>query len=121
MPSTILISAKSARKIRDDILKSWRQSVADRIGWQGGPRATAGQQPISVPDDSDGARIRAAFAQLPAEYQEVLTLQVRNGRSTTEIALKLNLTPVQVLSRLRCARRALRLRCGEDMQWDPEA
>jgi DNA-directed RNA polymerase specialized sigma24 family protein len=105
------------------MFKTWRQSIADRIGLPGGRlrRAAAVQPPIAVDDDSDVAHMREAFARLPQEYQEILTLQVRSRRSTIEIAAELNLTLPQVLSRLRCARRELRLRCGEDMQWDPEA
>jgi DNA-directed RNA polymerase specialized sigma24 family protein len=105
------------------MFKIWLQSIADRIGLPGGRfrRVAAVQPPIAVEDDSDVAHMRAAFAHLPQEYQEILTLQVRSRRSTIEIAAELNLTLPQALSRLRCARRELRLRCGEDMQWDPEA
>jgi RNA polymerase sigma factor (sigma-70 family) len=102
---------------------SWRQSIALRVEWPGGRvrGAAAVQQLMSIDDDRDLAQIRAAFAQLPAEDQEVLTLQVRGRRSTTEIASELGLTLPQVLARLLRARRELRLACGEDTSWDPEA
>jgi DNA-directed RNA polymerase specialized sigma24 family protein len=105
------------------MIYSWQQSIAHRVAWPGwrSGRAAAVQQALSVDDDRDLAQIRAAFAQLPAEDQEVLTLQVRGGCSTTEIASALGLTLPQVLARLLRARRELRLACGEDTSWDPEA
>jgi hypothetical protein len=109
--------------LSEDTLESGRQTIADRIGLLVGRfrSATEAQPPISSDHDVDVALIRAAFAQLPADYQAVLTLQVRLKRSTTEIASELHLTLAQVLSRLHRARRELRLLCGEDTQLDPEA
>jgi DNA-directed RNA polymerase specialized sigma24 family protein len=105
------------------MINSWRQSIVQRVKWPGGRarRAATVQQSMSIDDDRDLEQIRAAFAQLPPEDQEVLALQVRGGCSTTEIASALGLTLPQVLARLLRARWGLRLACGEDTSWDPEA
>lgn len=97
------------------------QSRAHPVASLGGlfDRGAADKPRLSIEDDIQVAQIRVAFARLPTVYQEILILQVRWGRSTIDIASKLNLTLPQTLTRLFLARRQLHVLCGEDTQMEP--
>jgi DNA-directed RNA polymerase specialized sigma24 family protein len=135
MASTVSLSVKRTSRVGQLIadrlqptegtfvhmLKGWRQSVASRVAVLGGQfrRAAAVDQSRLAEDDIDVAQMQAAFAELPAVYQEVLLLQVRWGCSPMEIASELKLSLPHVLTRLRRARQDLRRRLGEDLRMDP--
>jgi RNA polymerase sigma-70 factor (ECF subfamily) len=74
------------------------------------PTALAHEPPAAAPDTGDERRdaLRAAFAELRPELQQVLRMHYLEHATAREVAALLGITPKAVESRLYQARRALR-------------
>ncbi len=89
---------RSKRRLSMDDADAVLESVAD-------PRPDASARLIAA---EDRAALAEALAALPDETREVLTLYYREGRSTAQVAVLLDLDDAAVRKRLSRAREALR-------------